>query len=342
MLLRGHGGKAWFRNPELHVIRTPAGACLFDGLPVTPRGPAREGFRCATWRRVRISYGSSERGWGLKLDVTRVPAPRGEGTEPGRDPLPTPPARTAPSRCSMLSRSMPRRLRWLDGPRQSTAYSPFANTSTLRSFTSAPTAGYHATRWVPWLTIGRARRSPSTGGGRPFPHRLQLRQRRIVPGLRLRPDRREAERAAVRFIPLALIPSGVSARRWPATTKSVRSRSAAASPGRSVDAVCQDQCACGAGRILVSASRKATTRPNGTTEHDILTFRYTEPMTWWMPLPEGHAADHGSGVGRGPASGHPGPPGSQGPVYQRLSRCRGPSSRPACSTRPGATARCGA
>ena len=31
MLLRGHGGKAWFRDPQLLVIRTPAGTCMFDG-----------------------------------------------------------------------------------------------------------------------------------------------------------------------------------------------------------------------------------------------------------------------------------------------------------------------
>ena len=34
MLLRGHAGKAWFRDAELRVVRPPAGACLFDGMPV--------------------------------------------------------------------------------------------------------------------------------------------------------------------------------------------------------------------------------------------------------------------------------------------------------------------
>ncbi|UCE47726.1 MAG: hypothetical protein JSW47_19275, partial [Phycisphaerales bacterium] len=35
MLLRRHPGKAWFRNPELRVLKPPAGACLFDGVPVS-------------------------------------------------------------------------------------------------------------------------------------------------------------------------------------------------------------------------------------------------------------------------------------------------------------------
>ncbi len=45
MLLRGHAGKAWFRNAELRTIHPPSGACLFDGLPVVPRSPAHEGFQ---------------------------------------------------------------------------------------------------------------------------------------------------------------------------------------------------------------------------------------------------------------------------------------------------------
>src|SRR5271157_148297 len=36
MLLRGHTGKAWFRDAELRVVRPPTGACLFDGMPVVP------------------------------------------------------------------------------------------------------------------------------------------------------------------------------------------------------------------------------------------------------------------------------------------------------------------
>jgi len=34
MLLRNHAGIAWFRDAELRVVRPPAGACLFDGMPV--------------------------------------------------------------------------------------------------------------------------------------------------------------------------------------------------------------------------------------------------------------------------------------------------------------------
>jgi hypothetical protein len=45
LLMRGHAGKAWFRNPELRIVEAPPGACLFDGLSVVPAGPAQEGFQ---------------------------------------------------------------------------------------------------------------------------------------------------------------------------------------------------------------------------------------------------------------------------------------------------------
>ena len=45
LLLRRHAGKAWFRDPELRVLMPPAGACLFDGIAITPETPATEGFQ---------------------------------------------------------------------------------------------------------------------------------------------------------------------------------------------------------------------------------------------------------------------------------------------------------
>jgi hypothetical protein len=45
LLLRRHGGKALFREAALHVLRAPSGAGQFDGLPVFARAPATEGFQ---------------------------------------------------------------------------------------------------------------------------------------------------------------------------------------------------------------------------------------------------------------------------------------------------------
>jgi hypothetical protein len=45
MLLRRHKGRAYFCNPELRIIRPPKGAGMFDGVPVALTGQVREGFQ---------------------------------------------------------------------------------------------------------------------------------------------------------------------------------------------------------------------------------------------------------------------------------------------------------
>ena len=45
MLLRRHSGRAWFRGPELRVAQAPKGAILFDGVLVTVAARPAEGFQ---------------------------------------------------------------------------------------------------------------------------------------------------------------------------------------------------------------------------------------------------------------------------------------------------------
>ncbi len=45
LLLRNHAGSAQFRDAELRPIRTPAGAYLFDGVAVSPQVRPKEGFQ---------------------------------------------------------------------------------------------------------------------------------------------------------------------------------------------------------------------------------------------------------------------------------------------------------
>jgi len=45
MLLRSHAGKAWFRNPQLYEIKTPAGAATFEGVPIVLTGKPTQGFQ---------------------------------------------------------------------------------------------------------------------------------------------------------------------------------------------------------------------------------------------------------------------------------------------------------
>jgi hypothetical protein len=71
LLLRRHAGKARFRDPELHVLKTPEGACMFDGVPVVLKGSLPEGFQA---RDVAASSGFvrlERRALGLRLTSSR-------------------------------------------------------------------------------------------------------------------------------------------------------------------------------------------------------------------------------------------------------------------------------
>jgi hypothetical protein len=69
LLFRGHAGKAWFRNPVLQEIKTPTQGVVFDGVPVVPRGSLAEGFQvrdvAAAGDFMRIEHEAL----GLQLDV---------------------------------------------------------------------------------------------------------------------------------------------------------------------------------------------------------------------------------------------------------------------------------
>jgi len=45
LLLRHRGGKAWFRDPTLQVLRAPQGFVRFDGVPVACRAKPAQGFQ---------------------------------------------------------------------------------------------------------------------------------------------------------------------------------------------------------------------------------------------------------------------------------------------------------
>ncbi|MBN2137043.1 MAG: hypothetical protein JW720_04500 [Sedimentisphaerales bacterium] len=71
MLLRYHTGKAFFRNPELRVIRPPHGATVFDGAAVTPRVTPREGFAVRDVADDSDFYLIEHRTLGLELTCRR-------------------------------------------------------------------------------------------------------------------------------------------------------------------------------------------------------------------------------------------------------------------------------
>ncbi len=68
MLLRRHAGKAWFRDPELRVVKPPSGASLFDGVAVTPVRSAIEGFTVRDVKAGSDFVGIKREALGLELE----------------------------------------------------------------------------------------------------------------------------------------------------------------------------------------------------------------------------------------------------------------------------------
>lgn len=79
MLLRRHTGKAWFRDPELYEIPTPKGAVMFDGVPIALQGWPTEGFQV---RDVvaNSDFVNFEKGTALGLNLVATTQKKGDVT----------------------------------------------------------------------------------------------------------------------------------------------------------------------------------------------------------------------------------------------------------------------
>lgn len=121
LLLREHGGKAWFRDPELRVISAPEGACTFDGVPITVASPARTGFQVRDVAAGSDFVRIDREALGLKLDWK-------ETTEAGATFVDaTLTDTTGKDRAIALVYAVPvtpQGLRWLQQPRQTLDVEP--------------------------------------------------------------------------------------------------------------------------------------------------------------------------------------------------------------------------
>jgi hypothetical protein len=117
LLLRGHTGKASFRDATLHVVRAADGAAVFDGVPVVPRVPAAEGFFVRDVAAGSDFVRLERSALGLTLEVAR--------TDQGNAAMFDVTLRdtTGKDRAVTLYYSVPiapAGLRWFEDPRQTT------------------------------------------------------------------------------------------------------------------------------------------------------------------------------------------------------------------------------
>jgi hypothetical protein len=282
LLLRGHGGKAWFRDPRLHVVAAPEGAFLFDGVPVTPRGAAVEGFQvrdvAAGGDFVRID----REALGLKLDFTE--------SEDGGARLfdVTISDTTGKDRAVTLVYTIPiagHGLRWLDDPRRATPVEPpreYAGTVPFRAGVNGRMSRYplggvaDGARGV-GLGIDMARPGffrigYNAGGGELF----------LAYDLGLATEKPQAR---VRFARFTFDPAwgfrGGLARYYEIFPEAFRRRAAEQGlwmPFAKISDVAGWQ-------DFGFKFKEGNNETAWDDAHGIVTFRYTEPMTWWMRMP---------------------------------------------------------
>jgi hypothetical protein len=283
LLLRGHGGKAWFRDAQLQAIHPPAGACLFDGLPVVPRGPAREGFQlrdvAAGSEFVRVDGKT----FGVTVDVKNAPSDLAGVRSLDVTLTDT----TGKDRAVTLVYALPvegPRLRWLDDPRRSTAVEPGREYVNATQF-HAGVNGRQSRYPLAAVAGDRTGTAIAVDPRRAAFHRLAYNsgtgELYVAYDLGLTAERPSA---ALRFYTFRFDPAwgfrGALARYYEICPDAFR-------------CLVRDQ---GLWMPFAKISevqgwqdfgfrfKEGDDEPQWDRAHGVLAFRYTEPMTWWMPM----------------------------------------------------------
>ena len=304
LLLRGHGGKAWFRDAQLRSIHPPAGACLFDGLPVVPRGPARDyrGFQlrdaAAGSDFVYFSYPGG--GPELSEDLTVASEALGiqlreEGTAWAHTRYHTEEIKatltdlTHKDRALTLVFAVPvegKSLRWLADPRRSVPVEPgreYVNATQFHAGSSGRLSLYP----LGAVADDKEGTALAVAPDRPVFSRIGYhagsKELYIACDLALTPERPKVDLCFRHF---KFDPRwgfrGAIARYYELYPEAFRCR-------------IRDQ---GLWMPFAKISevpgwedfgfriKEGDDEPQWDHAHGVLTFRYTEPMTWWMPMPK--------------------------------------------------------
>jgi len=285
LLLRRHSGKAWFKDPQLGEVRLPGQACWFDGVPVIQPGAPVEGFS------VRDVAASSDftgfdrnRALGLNLEVKRTRAGsitwfrgRVEDTT-GKDRAVTL-VYTVPG--------PPGPVRWLDNSRGETpAVAPAEYADTVHTRAGAtgalsrfplaavagPGAGHAIALDMGFPAVFRVGFSAGTG------------ELYIAYDLGLATGKRSAE---FRFCTMDFDPAGgfraALAGLYSAFPEYFRCRIPSQGLWMPFNKISEVE----GWQDFGFRFKEGNDEAPWDDAHGILTFRYTEPMTWWMAMPKG-------------------------------------------------------
>ncbi len=284
MLFRRHAGKAWFRDPELRVSKPPTGACLFDGVPVSLSGPKEEGFQvrdvAANSDFVRLEHSA------LGLELKRH---KQQGGGAGFFDV-TVSDTTGRDRAITLVYAVPVRAencRWLQDPRRSLSIEQ--GREYLIAGSSSAGANGRLSRY-PFAAVLSADQGVGLGIDMARPaffrvgYNAQSEELFLAYDIGLAPEKPSAR---VRFSKFAFEPEwdfrGALACYYEIFSDHFRCRTPEQGlwmPFAKISDLKDWQ-------DFGFEFKEGTNETAWDDDHGITTFRYTEPMTWWMSMPEG-------------------------------------------------------
>ena len=293
MLLRRHAGKAWFRDAELRVVKPPSGASLFDGVAVTPVRSAIEGFAVRDVKAGSDFVGIKREALGLELEYR---------TERHKDAdfydvtLSDP---TGKDRAVTLIYAVPVAgddCLWLEEPRRSSKVEPgreYLNTSSFGAGANGRLSRY------PFAAVAVGGRGVGLGIDMSMPAFFRAGYNAGTKELFIAYDiglAAEKPTAKLRLCKFEFDPN------W--GFRSALSRYYGFFPEHFERRIGKQGLWMPFAKIsevkgwedFGFAFKEGDNETKWDDEYGIVTFRYTEPMTWWMSMPKGMARTMESAV----------------------------------------------
>ncbi len=286
MLFRRHPGIALFRDPELHTIRPPTGACLFDGVPVSLHDKSAEGFQLRDVAADSDFVRFHRRALGLELEYT---AHRSEQTDDATFFNVTVSDTTGKDRAVTLIYTIPApwdECRWLQNPRSSLVVDP--GREYITAGRSSAGANGQLSRY-PFAAVVRNDRGIGLGIDMSQPAFFRVGYNSGTGELFLAYDlglAAEKPEVRLRFCKFTFDPKwgfrAALARYYEVFPDQFRCRipnQGLWMPFARISEVNEWQ-------DFGFKFKEGTNETAWDDKQGIITFRYTEPMTWWMSMPK--------------------------------------------------------
>jgi hypothetical protein len=288
MLLRDHAGKAWFRNPRLSVLKTPAGATRFDGVTVVAKPSPPEGFQV---RDVAAGSGFvriEREALGLRLEWKKSPPDAGDikGVTMIDAELTDTSGKDRAVTLVYAVPALPAGLRWLDDPRRATAVEPGREYITASSYAAV---GEGRLSRYPLAAVADAQRGVALGIDmtRPAFYRVAYNagagELFVAYDIGLAPEKPTAR---VRFCRFDFDPAWAFRAALDRYYKVFPEQFRCRTPEQGLWMPFAKISDVPGWEDFGFKFKEGDNETRWDDEHGIVTFRYTEPMTWWMTMPK--------------------------------------------------------